>query len=345
MKLLVSAHEHSANIHLKELLKHFKGEVELVGVFDKSLGNPIIDLRALAIMGIVDVLKKIPFFLRLSRELLDIAEDVDKILLIDASGFNLPLAKKLKKRYPNKEIIYYILPQAWAWKKKRIPVLAKTIDHLASILPFEPSYYPQGAPIEYVGHPLLDEIKTLKEHPTTGKRFAFMPGSRVSEVKRLMPMYIELEKRLDCEATLIIPEHFKERLELYGDISRFKITTNAHETLLESDFAFICSGTATLEATLIGTPFVLSFIANKIDYAIGSRLLNIKFIGLANLMFDKYKGQSMHPELLQDEVSVDAMFEAYQQLDQEQFFKDALELRHYLKQGSSARVAQIIEER
>ncbi len=346
MKILVSAFEHSANVHLEALTKEFNGDVELVGVFNPKLGKPIIDLRALAVMGIVDALKKLPFFLKLSREMLELVPEVDKVLLIDSSGFNLPLAKKIKKRYPDKEIIYYILPQAWAWKKKRIPVLAKTIDHLASILPFEPSYYPENAPIEYVGHPLLDEIPQLKEQRSIGNKIAFMPGSRKSEVTKLMPHYIALQKELDCEALLIVPEHFKDKIdELYGDISNFTITYDAHKTLYESDFAFICSGTATLEATLIGTPFILSFIAKKLDYFIGSRLLDIKYIGLANIMFDKFKHRPMHPELWQNEVTLENLLRDYREMDQEKFFDDALQLRGYLKHGSSKRVAQIIEGR
>jgi lipid-A-disaccharide synthase len=158
MKILVSALEHSANVHLKSLKQELSDDVEFIGIFDKDLGEPIVDLKSLAIMGFVDALKKLRYFFKLADEMLELSKDVDKVLLIDSSGFNLPLAKKIKKKYPNKEIIYYILPQAWAWKKKRIPVLAKTIDKLASILPFEPSYYPKNAPIEYVGHPLLDQI-------------------------------------------------------------------------------------------------------------------------------------------------------------------------------------------
>ena len=345
MKILVSALEHSANVHLEALTKEFKGDVELVGVFNEKLGKPIIDLRALAIMGIVDALKKLPFFLKLSKQMLALVPEVDKVLLIDSSGFNLPLAKKIKKRYPDKEIIYYILPQAWAWKKKRIPVLAKTIDHLASILPFEPSYYPKNAPIEYVGHPLLDEITKRKSERSLGQTIAFMPGSRTSEIKTLMPYYIALQKELKCDAVLIIPEYFKNRIEtLYGDISAFKARYDAHQALYESDFAFICSGTATLEATLIGTPFVLSFIAKKLDYFIGSRLLKIEYIGLANIMFDKFQQRAMHPELLQDEVTLENLLKAYHEMDQQQFFNDALELQNYLRHGSSKRVAQIIEE-
>lgn len=346
MKILVSAFEHSANIHLKALTKEFTGDVEMVGVFDAALGRPIVDLRALAIMGIVDAIKKLPFFLRLSRQMLSLVPEVDKVLLIDSSGFNLPLAKKIKKKYPDKEIIYYILPQAWAWKKKRIPVLARTIDHLASILPFEPSYYPKDAPIEYVGHPLLDEITLFKEKRSIGNRIAFMPGSRKSEIQRLMPYYIALQRELDCEAALIVPEHFRENIEeLYGDVSAFKIVHEAHKTLYESDFAFICSGTATLEAVLIGTPFILSYIAKRVDFFIGTSLLNIEYIGLGNIMFEQFEHRAMHPELWQNEVTLPNLLRAYRQMDQAKFFDDALRLRGYLKHGSSKRVAQIIEGR
>ncbi|MGB5867815.1 MAG: lipid-A-disaccharide synthase, partial [Arcobacteraceae bacterium] len=114
MKLLVCALETSSNIHLKELLKELDDSIELIGIFDKSLGNPTYDITQLAVMGFVDALKKLPSLLKINNEMVKLAKDADKILLMDSSGFNLPLAKKIKKRYPDKEIIYYILPQAWA---------------------------------------------------------------------------------------------------------------------------------------------------------------------------------------------------------------------------------------
>lgn len=120
MKLLVSALETSSNIHLKALKEHLGEEVELLGIFDKELGNPNYDISKLAVMGLVDVLKKLPFFLKLKKEMLLLAKEADKILLMDASGFNLTLAQSIKKSYPNKKIIYYILPQAWASRKGRI---------------------------------------------------------------------------------------------------------------------------------------------------------------------------------------------------------------------------------
>lgn len=347
MKLLVSALEHSANVHLTSLTKEFKGDVELIGIFDKNLGKPIVDLQSLAIMGIVDALKKLRYFFKLADEMLELAKDADKVLLIDSSGFNLPLAKKIKKKYPDKEIIYYILPQAWAWKKKRIPVLVKTIDTLASILPFEPSYYPENAPIEYVGHPLLDQIKEFKSSLNAEvKKVAFMPGSRKGEIKKLMPIYLELIEEINAEATIIIPKHFtdEEIQDLYGDLKEINISYEAHKTLLESDFAFICSGTATLEAAIIGVPFILTYIAKPLDFFIGAKLFKIKDVGLSNIMFKKFKKRALHPEFLQEDVTKDNLLEAFHKYGRDEFFNDSQKLREYLQHGSRAKVAKLIED-
>lgn len=346
MKILVSALEHSANIHLKSLKKELSATTEFIGIFDRELGESIIDLRSLAIMGFVDAIKKLRFFIKLNNQMLELAKDADKVLLIDSSGFNLPLAKKIRKKYPNKEIIYYILPQAWAWKKKRIPVLERTIDHLASILPFEKEYYSKNAPIIYVGHPLLDQITKFKESLNSEvKQIAFMPGSRKGEIKKLMPIFKEVQKELGIESTIVIPKHFsKEDIkELYGSLSGFKIAHDAHKTLLEADFAFICSGTATLEASLIGIPFILTYIARPLDYFIASRLVKLDYIGLANIMFSKFQNRALHPEFIQEDVSAKNLLKAYREYDRSRFLDDSKALRAYLKHGSSKTVAKIIE--
>jgi lipid-A-disaccharide synthase len=346
MKILVSALEHSANIHLKSLKKELNKTTEFVGIFDADLGNSIIDLRSLAIMGFVDAIKKLKFFLKLNSQMADLAKDVDKVLLIDSSGFNLPLAKKIKKRYPDKEIIYYIIPQAWAWKPKRIPILERTIDHLASILPFESDYYSKNAPITYVGHPLLDIIKNYKDDLNPDiKHIAFMPGSRKGEIKKLMPIFIELQKKLNIDSTIIIPKHFsKEDInELYGSLSGFTIAHDAHKTLFEADFAFICSGTATLEASLIGVPFILTYIAKPLDYFIASRVVKLSHIGLSNIMFSKFNDTELHPEFIQADVTVDNLLNSFKNYDRNKFLNDSKSLRAYLKHGSSKTVANIIE--
>ena len=347
MKYLVSALEHSANVHLKALHVELKEPTEFVGIFDESLGSPIVDLRSLSIMGFVDALKKLRFFFKLADEMVELAKDVDKVLLIDSSGFNLPLAKKIRKKYPDKEIIYYILPQAWAWKKKRIGVLSSTITHLCSILPFEKEYYPTSAPISYVGHPLLDEITYTKQSLEVSNIITFMPGSRKGEIKKLMPIFLALHKRLNVQAQIVVPSHFsKEDInELYGNISSLKIVHDAHKALYESDFAFICSGTATLEASLIGVPFVLSYKAKALDYFIAKSLIKLNYIGLSNIMFEKLNNRAIHPELIQDDVNVENLEKLYHTMNREQFFEDSKTLREYLKQGSSKTMATILEEK
>jgi len=346
MKLLVSALEHSANVHLKSVKKELDESIEFIGIFDNSLGEPIVDLRSLSVMGFVDVLKKLPFFFKLNAEMLELAKEADKVLLIDSSGFNLPLAKKIKKRYPDKEIIYYILPQAWAWKKKRIPVLEKSIDHLCSILPFEKDYYSKNAPITYVGHPLLDQIKEFKsELKSEVKDIVFMPGSRKGEISKLMPIFHQVRESLEgINASILIPEYFTpEEIEtLYGDLSNFERKSDAHKTLYEADFAFICSGTATLEAALIGTPFILSYIAKPLDYFIATKFIKIEYVGLANIMFQKMNETTMHPEFVQDEVTKERLLDAYYNYKRKHFLTNSKHLRKYLVEGSSKNISSLL---
>jgi lipid-A-disaccharide synthase len=346
MRLLVSALEHSANLHLSYLVKELGDEIILSGIFDSSLGESIVDLRSTSVMGFVDAIKKLPFFFRLKDQMVELASSAEKVLLIDSSGFNLPLAKAIRKRYPDKEIIYYILPQAWAWKRKRIPVLEKTITKLCSILPFEPSYYSKDAPIEYVGHPLLDEISVRKTSLEPTGKITFMPGSRPGEIKRLMPVFRELRPMLDSRALIVIPPHFtsEQISELYGDISTFEITHEAHRSLAESDFAFICSGTATLEAALIGTPFILAYKAKSLDYAIASRLVKLDYVGLGNILFSHNYGRKLHPEFIQNSLNAQNLYNAYHQMDKPAFFNDASKLRELLDHGSAVRMSHIIKE-
>ena len=347
MKLLVCALETSSNIHLKALLKELDSSIELIGIFDKKLGNPTYDVTQLAVMGFVDAFKKLPSLLKINNEMVKLSADADKVLLMDSSGFNLPLAKKIKKRYPEKEIIYYILPQAWAWKQKRIPKIEAYCDILCSILPFEKDYYNKKEMIQYVGHPLLDEIKHLKTTITHNNKIAFMPGSRKGEITKLLPIYKEIIKQIKKEPILIIPPHFTDEKikEYYGDISGFTVTKDAHETLEEVDFAFICSGTATLEAALIGTPFVLNYIAKSFDYFVVKNLIKIKYIGLANIFFEKMGQEPIHKEFIQDKVTVVNLMNEYKTIDTEKFLENSQTLRKYLLNGSSSNVAKIINKK
>ena len=346
MKLLISAMEASSNIHLKELKKYLNNDIELVGVFDKELGNPLYDLTSLAIMGFTDAIKKLRFFFKLRDELVDLAKDCDKVLLMDSSGFNLPLAKKLREVYPNKEIIYYILPQAWAWKKGRVKKLEAYCSKLCSIIPFESEIYSDKNKITYVGHPLLDEITEFKKEFKETNKIAFMPGSRKTEITNLMPIFRELIKKIpNKEYILIIPAKFDDEYikKVYGDISDFTISKNTHKTLIESEYAFICSGTATLEAAIIGTPFTLKKIKKKFDFFIGKMFVKLNYVGLANIFFEKMGRSQLHNEFLQDEVSVENLLNDYKNMNKKLFFENSQILREYVKSGSSQNVAKIIQ--
>ena len=345
MKILVSALEHSANVHLKSVLQEINCNYTLSGIFDTSLGEPIKDMQKESVMGFSDVIKKIPMFLSLTKEMVALSKNVDKVLLIDSSGFNLPLAKKIKKVNPNIEIIYYILPQAWAWKKKRVFALAKNVDKLLSIIPFEQKYYPANANIEYIGHPLLDQITQYKQAlHYKSKNILFMPGSRAAEISKLMPIFRDLAKKLNNKSlTLVIPPHLKENQELYGDINNFSISYNAKEALIKADFAFICSGTATLEAAIIGTPFILAYKAKSLDYFIGSQLIKLNYIGLANIFFEKSHKAPMHPEFIQKEVTVKNLYNSFKSYNKEKFLENSKILREYLQHGSAKHVAKILE--
>ncbi len=345
MKLLVSALEPSSNLHLKEVLKHTQN-VELMGIFDARIdaGIPLYDITQMAIMGVVDAIKKLRWFFKVADEMVALAKEADKVLLMDSSGFNLPLAKKLKAAYPDKEIIYYILPQVWASRPKRVEKLEKYCDHLLGILPFEVDYYPQKK-ARYVGHPLLDEIDAVC-HPERNKDcIAFLPGSRKSEISRLMPVFAKLRKALpNTRALLVVPPHFDRDTiaALYPQHREFEIIRNTQEALAQSEFAFICSGTATLEAALIGTPFTLAYIAKKIDFFIGTKILGITQVGLANIILTHYNNTTLHNELLQEDVTVDNLLAEYYNTDRKKFTDKTNELKAYLGHGSSENVAKVI---
>lgn len=344
MRVLVSALERSANVHLASLLKHLN-DIELVGIFDTKLGNPIVDLQDSAIMGVVDAVKQISYYKSLANQMCDLADDADKVLLIDSSGFNLPLAQKIKQAHPNKEIIYYILPQVWASRPNRHKKLEKYCDKLLGILPFEPNYYTQKA--TYIGHPLLDQLPKKSGYDKDGY-IVFMPGSRASEIKRLFPIFQQLRAMFPKQnAALVIPPNYNDTQiqELYGDVSMFYIKRDTIKALKGARFAFICSGTATLEAALMGIPFTLAYIARGLDYFIGKKIFKIKQIGLANIILDKLGEEPLHNELMQESVTAENLLAEYHDTKPKEFRKKAKKLRKYLGHGSSEGVAAAILDR
>ena len=341
MKILVSALEPSANLHLKEILKNFEGEFELMGIFSEELGTPYMKSSEFSAMGFVEVLPLIFKAKKAMKVMSQMAKEADAVLLIDSPAFNLPLAKAIKEAGAKAAVTYYILPQVWAWKPKRVSVVERYCDNLASILPFDSKFYSRST---YVGHPLMDEIKLKKTSLSSSGKVAFLPGSRRSEISRLMPVYRELAKKIEAKRLLVVPPFLLDKVgEIYGDVSDFDIVSNTPEALYESDFAFVCSGTATLEAALIGTPFVLAYKAKAIDVFIARKFVKIKHAGLANIMFDFMGKEPLHEEFIQEFATAENLFRAYKSCDRQKFLKGCDELRAYLEHGSSKNVVKILK--
>jgi len=341
MKILVSALEPSANLHLKEILKNFEGEFELMGIFSEELGTPYMKSSEFSAMGFVEVLPLIFKAKKAMKVMSQMAKEADAVLLIDSPAFNLPLAKAIKEAGAKAAVTYYILPQVWAWKPKRVSVVERYCDNLASILPFDSKFYSRST---YVGHPLMDEIKLKKTSLSSSGKVAFLPGSRRSEISRLMPVYRELAKKIEAKRLLVVPPFLLDKVgEIYGDVSDFEVVSNTPEALCESDFAFVCSGTATLEAALIGTPFVLAYKAKAIDVFIARKFVKIKHAGLANIMFDFMGKEPLHEEFIQEFATAENLLRAYKSCDRQKFLKGCDELRAYLEHGSSKNVVKILK--
>ena len=341
MKILVSALEPSANLHLKEILKNFEGEFELMGIFSEELGTPYMKSSEFSAMGFVEVLPLIFKAKKAMKVMSQMAKEADAVLLIDSPAFNLPLAKAIKEAGAKVAVTYYILPQVWAWKPKRVSVVERYCDNLASILPFDAKFYNRST---YVGHPLMDEIRIKKTSLSSSGKVAFLPGSRRSEISRLMPVYRELAKKIEAKRLLVVPPFLLDKVgEIYGDVSDFEVVSNTPEALYESDFAFVCSGTATLEAALIGTPFVLAYKAKAIDVFIARKFVKIKHAGLANIMFDFMGKEPLHEEFIQEFATAENLLRAYKSCDRQKFLKGCDELRTYLGHGSSKNVVKILK--
>ena len=382
MKYLISCLEPSANLHFKEVFEHLKkldSACEICGIFDEKLGSPIYKSSEFSAMGFIEILPLILKAKRAIAQMTRLAAECDRVLLIDSPAFNLPLARAIKESGARAEISYYILPQVWAWKPHRAEKLKAFCDNLLSIWPFEAKFFgadckgdkgavpreaesKDAAPKEdaarpgkqnaktakysFVGHPLLDEIKFQKTSYEKQGKIAFMPGSRRAEISRLMPIFRALAPKFEnSERVLIIPPHLMDQKdEIYGPLDGFSIANDTPATLKDCDFAFICSGTATLEAALIGTPFVLCYKARAFDVWLARKLVKLKHAGLANIIFDFLGEEPLHEELLQGEVSAQNLLSAYERCDAAKFKLASKKLRDYLKLGSSENVAKILTQ-
>ncbi len=318
------AGENSGDLHSSMILKELKRRGKNyrsygVGGFRmQSEGfEALFPFKKFNVMGFVEVIKDIFFFGKVQRKLIKIFENnpPDLLILVDYPGFNLRLAKKAYEySFP---ILYYICPQFWAWKHNRVHQLKENTNFVSCILPFEEELLSiHQIHSKYVGHPIAEEIEFLsdKNHfadffqlDKSKKWLGFFPGSRDMEISRILPEYLESIKHFDSGKYefLISKSHtvndklFREIIKK-SKVKNIKIIDGYNYDMMNlCDFLTITSGTATLEAAMIGTPFVIVYKTSPISYFIGSKIVKIKYIGLPNLIADKL----MVPELIQSEAN------------------------------------------
>ncbi|MCB0510551.1 MAG: lipid-A-disaccharide synthase [Bacteroidetes bacterium] len=261
-----------------------------------------------AFMGFVEVLKHLPTIFKFIKKC---KEDIlhyqpDFVIFIDYPGFNLRIAKFAK--HAGFKTIYYISPQVWAWKQNRVKKIKAYIDKMLVILPFEQDFYATCSyPVDYVGHPLLDEIQN-KNYPleidSNKKIIALFPGSRKQEIAAILPKFLEVEAHFPSFQFIVAGlAHIEE--EFYRTIfktagSQALLVKNKNYALLQaSEYALVASGTATLETALFKVPMVVGYKGSFLSYHIGKYLIKVPYIALVNLIM----GEKVVQELIQNDLN------------------------------------------
>ena len=323
--LLVIAGEDSGDLHGAELLRELKArrpDLRIVGVggprMTPYLDRKLADVQDLAVVGFVEVLRHLPRLNRLFKAILAAAQEeaISDALLIDYPGFNLRLAKALRRDLPAVRLHQYVCPQVWAWKKGRIPELGTVLDSLFCLFDFEPELF-RGYPVDarFVGHPLVELVHPECEREAffaeTGldphrPLVALLPGSRRGEIQRLLPPMAELVRRWQTarpEVQWVLPVAPTLATEFVRGYLQgapvVLVEGRTYAARAYADAALVASGTATLETALLGTPFAIVYRLNALTYQIAKRLVKVPHFGLANVVARR----EVAPELLQDEVN------------------------------------------
>jgi len=312
------------------------------------------DLAGLGIMGFTEVIKHFFPIKKLFDETVRYLGNTrpDCLVLIDYPGFNIRLAKAVASY--NIPVVYYISPQVWAWKKKRIYTLARYVTKMLVIFPFEADLYKNvGLNTVYVGHPLLDHISNYQPNPfqVTGKLIGLLPGSREQEVRRLMPIMLETAKQMlkkEPDLQFITPCVNAARAEqikkMAGDFP-LEVRVNAmYDVLSQAHFCMVASGTATLETLMFGVPMLIMYKVTTISYWLARALVDIKYIGIVNIL----AGKEIVPEFIQSRASTEHILPTALKLLQEtperkQMLLDLESVRMALGDGgASGRAAEEI---
>jgi lipid-A-disaccharide synthase len=327
--ILIVAGEVSGDLHAAKVVRAVKArspETAFWGIGGDELRTEGTELLQhtdrMSVMGIIEVLKQYRFFKGVLNQVLGEVDRrrPDAALLVDYPGFNLRLAAELKKR--GVKVYYYISPKVWAWNKKRIPKMARVIDRLMVIFPFEVDVFKgTGLQVDFVGNPLvaqIDEFLSGTERPLpwqSERRVALLPGSRRQEIERILPTMLEAAEKLEAQfpgvAFMIATPNERIEQVVNEQVARCAaspsrldvICGHARELMRQADVAMVTSGTATLETALIGTPHLLVYKTSAFTYWFARTVVKISHIGLVNII----AGRTVCPELIQHAASPDAL--------------------------------------
>jgi len=369
-KIFLVACEASGDLHGAHLISEIQKLVPdtvfsgVGGAKMQAAGMQIFhDMTKISALGLGDVLRNYFKYLKIFNGTLEAIrrEKPDAVVLIDSPAFNLRLAKKISSLAP---VLYYISPQLWAWGKRRIHIVKKHIREMLVILPFEKDFYEkEGVAVKFVGHPLLDAIPALPEAAVLRaklgivqgqKAIGLFSGSREKEVKRILPVMLQAAAHLRedfPEAVFFISRSPNVRPEVYNELLQglsFSVvcpSSSFYELVKAMDFAYVASGTATLETALIGTPFFLLYKASWSTYFLGKHLIKVPYLGLVNLLakdrvIPEFIQQDAHPETLAHEAKVFLQSPELQRKMKEEF----RQVREKLgEKGASTRAAKEIQ--
>jgi len=320
------------------------------------------------VVGFIEVVTRISHLFKAIQKVKKALSDQkpDLLILIDYPDMNLRLAKAAHKE--NIPVLYYISPQIWAWRSGRVKHIARYVNRLAVILPFEVDFYrSHGIRAEFVGHPLLDQIsngnqegKTPPPDPFPGTNLiGLFPGSRPTEVEAILPTLLEtaagLTRKFGPKVSFILPvaptlksDPIQEKIRPYQDqgIALDLASENSQKTLRQCQLAIMASGTVTLEAALLGVPILIVYKVSPVNYWIARHLIDVPYIGLVNWV----AGEKIVPEYIQEEAVPETIIaEASRFLEDSLYYQSTrhrlLALGEKLGQpGASFRVAQMAWE-
>lgn len=331
-RCLVIAGEASGDLHgsgLVRELRRLDPEVELFGIGGERMRQAGMELLfhadKMAFIGFAEVLRHLPALRSIFAQTLDEAarRRPDLVILIDYPGFNLRFAAAAKRH--GLKVLYYIVPQLWAWGMGRLRTMARTVDAAAVIFPFEKDLFADaGIPTTFVGHPLLDVLQVDCDREAFFRRYgleehrplvALLPGSRPQEVRALLPVMLQAVRALRAQmphiqALVAQADSLKDELYLSllaPDDQVTLVRNNTYAAVKYADAAAVASGTATLETACLGTPFVLGYKVSWLSYQMMRRMITIPYIGLVNIVAGhqvvrELVQKDFRPSLLADEL-------------------------------------------